>query len=66
MKPGDEMVFRSPYDQYKHLNEKRCVVLEERNHGTHPDMYDEEVGSLFLINLEGQEIEAWPEELHLT
>jgi hypothetical protein len=51
--------FQSPYSQYGHYNGKPFELLGESNAA-----YDkEEVGAMYMIKIEGETIEAWPEEI---
>jgi hypothetical protein len=56
------LIFRTPYDQFKHRNGQFCYVVKVIDQ---PDKdHDEEVLPMFLIHFEdGREIDAWPEEL---
>ena len=55
------MQFDSPYEQYREHNGKTCVVLRKLLDAERHS----EVGDLFRIRLStGEEIDAWPEELH--
>jgi len=54
------MIFKTPYDQYKEYDGQRCVVLRELT----DQERDPEVGTMYRIRFnDGQEIDAWPEEL---
>ena len=53
--------FRARYAQYKELDGKPFTVtnvIEEAD-----DEHDEEVLPMFVIQIDGQQIEAWPEEV---
>ena len=55
------MKFTTPYEQYKEREGQECEIVREKDHAT----FDyEEVGAMYIIRFEdGEEIEAWPEEL---
>ena len=57
------MLFNSPYDQYKHLNGKLCILLKTHKE-ERPDFEYSECGDMHSVKFEdGTEINAWPEEL---
>ncbi len=57
-------IFKSPYDQYCGRNNEVCEVFRViREQDSEHDI--EEVGTMYEIRFpDGEEIEAWPEELH--
>ena len=62
---GDRCVFNSPYDQYQARNKQECVITriideDDEEHDI------SEVGTMYVVRFnDGEEIEAWNEELHL-
>jgi hypothetical protein len=53
--------FHKCYEQYKELDGKTFTVvrvIEEAD-----DQHDQEVLPMFVIQIDGQQIEAWPEEV---
>ena len=62
---GDRCVFNSPYDQYQARNKQECVITriideDDEEHDI------SEVGTMYVVRFnDGEEIEAWNEEIHL-
>lgn len=60
--PPVEGVFKTPYDQYRHLDGKPYLLTGMVDPRT-TDYND--VGPLWLVEIEGNVIQAWPDELHV-
>lgn len=62
--PPIEGVFKTPHGQYKHLNGKPYLLTGMLNPQTidYCNYYD--TGPLWLVEIEGNVIEAWSDELH--
>lgn len=55
---GLRFTFESPFEQYKHRIGQSAVVVEETFD------HDDEVGPMYRIRFDdGEEIDAWPEEI---
>ena len=55
--------FESPYDQYRERNGQTIEIVRRIEEADAE--HDEEVLPMFIVRFEdGEEIEAWPEEIH--
>lgn len=61
--PGQEVVFESPFQQYRDRNNQFCTVRRIIN--LPDEQHDEEVLPMYVVRFrDGREMEVWPEELH--
>lgn len=53
------MIFHTTQSDLMHLNGKPCIVIRELNSSE----CDEEVGTMYLVSIEGETIHAYSDEL---
>ena len=57
---GKRVVFKTPYQQYRHYDGEKGIVLRELT----DEERDPEVGTMYRLKLDNHgEISVWPEEI---